>query len=342
MPTWKPLTSEGEQVVTIRGVNERLLDIQRTLASMPASAEERLAQMCARNEPMQQELKETERRMATTEEEMRHFRDPQIKMSEKIEEACSQSLDNIHRETDNRLAGINQYLTTIQGKTDKMEAMLTRNGHRIERQLESPSESHRQRSDSVSTTQRQQFAAQDRVLAVHDIKLTEHSLRLNMMDCKNTDGVLLWKITEIRRRRRDAQSGKIVSIYSQPFYSSSCGYKMCARLYLNGDGMGKGSHISLFFVLMRGEYDSLLSWPFRQKVTLVLVDQEGCRNVTDAFRPDPNSSSFQRPRTEMNVASGCPLFVPLAVLESEGYIKDDAIFVKMIVDTSGLARPDGR
>jgi len=41
---------------------------------------------------------------------------------------------------------------------------------------------------------------------------------------------------------------------------------MCARLYLNGDGMGKGTHVSLFFVIMRGAYDALLKWPFRQKV----------------------------------------------------------------------------
>ena len=46
----------------------------------------------------------------------------------------------------------------------------------------------------------------------------------------------------------------------------SAGYKMCARLYLNGDGMGKGTHVSLFFVVMRGAYDALLKWPFRQKV----------------------------------------------------------------------------
>jgi len=30
--------------------------------------------------------------------------------------------------------------------------------------------------------------------------------------------------------------------------------------------MGKGTHVSLFFVVMRGAYDALLKWPFRQKV----------------------------------------------------------------------------
>ena len=49
---------------------------------------------------------------------------------------------------------------------------------------------------------------------------------------------------------------------------------MCARIYLKGDGMGKGTHRSLFFVIMRGEYDAILPWPFRQKVTFMLLDQD--------------------------------------------------------------------
>ena len=76
-------------------------------------------------------------------------------------------------------------------------------------------------------------------------------------------------------------------------YMTFSGYKMCGRLYLNGDGMGRGTHISLFFVLMKGNCDALLSWPFRRKVTLMLLDQNNQEHVIDAFRPDPNSSSFK-------------------------------------------------
>lgn len=50
------------------------------------------------------------------------------------------------------------------------------------------------------------------------------------------------------------------------FYTARYGFKVCMRLYLNGDGVGKGTHISLFFVIMKGEYDPILSWPFRHKV----------------------------------------------------------------------------
>lgn len=56
------------------------------------------------------------------------------------------------------------------------------------------------------------------------------------------------------------------SLFFPAFYTSKYGYKMCLRIYLNGDGTGRGSHLSLFFVVMRGQSDALLKWPFNQKV----------------------------------------------------------------------------
>ena len=116
---------------------------------------------------------------------------------------------------------------------------------------------------------------------------------------------------------------------------------MCTRIYLNGDGMGKNSHLSLFFVVMRGHYDALLKWPFRQRVTFALLDQSSrAEHVVDAFRPDPSSSSFRRPQDEMNVASGCPMFCDLKRLTQgsslPSYVKDDTIFIKVTVDSTGL------
>ena len=50
---------------------------------------------------------------------------------------------------------------------------------------------------------------------------------------------------------------------------------MCIRAYLNGDGSGYKTHLSLFFVLMKGEYDALLRWSFDYKVSMILVGKEG-------------------------------------------------------------------
>ncbi len=73
----------------------------------------------------------------------------------------------------------------------------------------------------------------------------------------------------------------------------------------------------------------------------MLIDQsfsESKENIYDAFRPDPNSSSFRRPVSDMNIASGLPLFCPLGKLMSSDheYIKDNTLFIKIIVDTKDL------
>ena len=177
----------------------------------------------------------------------------------------------------------------------------------------------------------------ERQLAIVDVRLAEADLRMLSMESTNYNGVLVWKISDYRRRKQEAVSGRTLSLYSQPFFSSRYGYRMCARAYPNGDGQGRGTHLSLFFVVMRGEYDNLLQWPFQQKVTLTLMDQlTGRRNLSDSFRPDPNSSSFMKPTSEMNVASGCPLFVGHSQLETSQYLKDDCIFIKIAIDTSDL------
>jgi TNF receptor-associated factor 3 len=105
--------------------------------------------------------------------------------------------------------------------------------------------------------------------------------------------------------------------------------------------MGKGSHMSLFFVVMRGEYDNLLPWPFQQKVTMTLLDQEnGQCNITSEFRLDPNSNCFTRPTTDMNItAFGNYLFVSQTVLETSKYMKDDTIMIKFQVDLARLVHP---
>ena len=177
-------------------------------------------------------------------------------------------------------------------------------------------------------------------MVVHAVRLGDYDLRLQIAETTNYEGVLIWKIKNCAQRVRDAESGKTLSLYSQPFHSHRYGYKMCARIYLDGDGLGKNTHVSLFFVVMRGDYDALLPWPFGQKVTLILMDQNtGRRPLSDTFRPDPKSSSFRRPTSQMNIASGCPIFVNKNVLKDNAYVKDDVIFVKVIVDTSDLRGP---
>nr|XP_040053145.1 TNF receptor-associated factor 2 [Gasterosteus aculeatus aculeatus]XP_040053146.1 TNF receptor-associated factor 2 [Gasterosteus aculeatus aculeatus]XP_040053148.1 TNF receptor-associated factor 2 [Gasterosteus aculeatus aculeatus] len=177
----------------------------------------------------------------------------------------------------------------------------------------------------------------ERTVSMKDLQLSATDQLLKELQFCTYDGIFVWKISDFSRRRQDAVAGRTPAMFSPAFYSSKYGYKMCLRLYLNGDGTGRGTHLSLFFVVMRGKCDALLKWPFSQKVTLMLLDQNNREHIIDAFRPDVTSTSFQRPISEMNIASGCPLFCPLAKLAGKSpYLRDDTIFIKAIVDLTGL------
>ncbi|XP_009475388.1 PREDICTED: TNF receptor-associated factor 1 [Nipponia nippon] len=175
-----------------------------------------------------------------------------------------------------------------------------------------------------------------RCLTQKDAGLSSLHKSLLFSEQASYDGVFLWKITDVGRKLQDSVTGRTVSLYSPAFYTAKYGYKVCLRVYLNGDGTGKGTHMSLFFVVMRGDYDALLPWPFRHKVTFMLLDQNNREHIIDAFRPDLTSASFQRPVNDMNVASGCPMFLPLSKLQSPkyAYVKEDTLFLKCIIETN--------
>ncbi|XP_031306820.1 TNF receptor-associated factor 2 isoform X2 [Camelus dromedarius] len=177
----------------------------------------------------------------------------------------------------------------------------------------------------------------ERSIGLKDLAMADLEQKVHEMEASTFDGVFIWKISDFARKRQEAVAGRTPAIFSPAFYTSRYGYKMCLRAYLNGDGTGRGTHLSLFFVLMKGPNDALLRWPFNQKVTLMLLDQNNREHVIDAFRPDVTSSSFQRPVSDMNIASGCPLFCPVSKMEAKSsYVRDDAIFIKAIVDLTGL------
>lgn len=149
-----------------------------------------------------------------------------------------------------------------------------------------------------------------------------------------TDGSLTWRIENVSEKLADAQSERQTSIFSPIFYSSSNGYRMRARLFPFGDGNARRTHISIFFMLMKGEYDSILKWPFHYKVTFCLLDQTGQNHhVIDSFYPDVKSNSFQRPRDNANIASGIPKFCPLPMLlqDDNAFVRDNTMFIRIVI-----------
>lgn len=185
----------------------------------------------------------------------------------------------------------------------------------------------------MQTIQKNQDKLQKEIEEMHEL--------IEKQEYVSKDGTLTWKIDRFADRMAEAQSERQSSIYSPIFYSSANGYKMRARVFLFGDGSARRTHMSIFFFLMKGEYDSILKWPFSHRITFCLLDQSGANShVIDSFQPDVKSNSFKRPTTDSNIASGIPKFFPLTTLQQDNnpYVREDTMYLKVIVELTEIPR----
>nr|XP_006820836.1 PREDICTED: TNF receptor-associated factor 2-like [Saccoglossus kowalevskii] len=308
------------------------------LGNAMASLEERnvqTRQLCTSVEHSTADIQTIETRLHKVEADLQRHIDAEKKnhTDVNIDTDQAEKINNEVRQLNHKLVVIDRKVSTSQ----EIVAMLNENVDSNSETTKKLQENGEQLNEMIQLLERQ-CKAQDRSISLKDVALAEQDLRIHSLEMTSYNGILLWKISDFARKRRDAISGRALSIYSPYFFTDRHGYKLCARIYLNGDGMGKGNHVSLFFVVMKGEYDAILKWPFRQKVTLMWLDQSNREHVIDAFRPDPSSTSFKRPKEHMNIASGCPLFMPLNTIDTPGrqYVKDDVAFIKIIVDTTDM------
>lgn len=114
-------------------------------------------------------------------------------------------------------------------------------------------------------------------------------------------------------------------------------------MFLNGDGHGQGTHMSLSYHVLKGLHDSLLKWPFLRKVSFELIGQNRDgehEDVVHSIIPNPASLSFGRPVNDMNddVDSICPQFMTLSQLDNPvaGYVKDDTALVRITVSPEDI------
>ena len=158
---------------------------------------------------------------------------------------------------------------------------------------------------------------------------------LELSRVKHTN-VFLWRIdgfTEILKKARNEGKEKI---YSDPFYTKTetdgFGYKLKVLIYPNGCGDGKNTHLSVLIIIMKGEYDAILRWPFNKKVMFTLIDQQDepdkRENITAEFI-GLNIPNFTRPTTEENIGMGFHCFISHEELKSHHYIVDDSLFLQV-------------
>lgn len=185
----------------------------------------------------------------------------------------------------------------------------------------------------------------------------------------NYTGTLIWKITDYAAKMSEAKAKEGMELVSPPFYTSQYGYKLQVRIveyitssnfyvqlssavekpllvlqasiFLNGNGTGEGSHISIYIKILPGEYDALLRWPFSHSVSFTMFDQtvvaEKACNIVESFIPDPTWKNFQRPSREPDsLGFGFPRFVSHEMVKKRHFVKDDTMFIRVKVDPSKI------
>ena len=141
------------------------------------------------------------------------------------------------------------------------------------------------------------------------------------------------KIENINRQLEEAKtSGQ--SICSDPHLI--CGFKMRSKVFLNGNGIGKGTHMSVFLQLMKGKFDDCMGWPFDKLATFVLIhqdDKKKCyrRSFNDTQKQKDTWTSFQKPVTDVNTAVGLQDYITLEKLRADGFIKNDILYIRTFI-----------
>ena len=120
--------------------------------------------------------------------------------------------------------------------------------------------------------------------------------------------------------------------YSPHFYTHRNGYKMCLRVDANGDGFVRGTHLSIFVLLMQGEFDDQLEWPFQGDISIKLVNQKKDRDhVIKTIYSRNARERCERVMTEAYTGNswGICRFLPHAQLEPK-YLKNNCIKLHVI------------
>ena len=145
-----------------------------------------------------------------------------------------------------------------------------------------------------------------------------------------------WRIASYGEALRKAKAGEEIRLESSTF--DSCGYKFKLLLYPNGHAEGNNTHLSIFLVIMKGEYDAMLTWPFHKKVTTTLIEQQekakDREKIAMSFITTDFSESYWRPVDGESIGVGYRRFVSHEKLQERRYIVHDTIFIQIRITSS--------
>lgn len=123
---------------------------------------------------------------------------------------------------------------------------------------------------------------------------------------------------------------------SNAFYTGCYGYKLKVRLSLDY----RLGPLSIVVVLMEGEYDGILPWPFSKKIAFTLIDQnedlKERKNITKYLSPNGHVQGtifFGRPGIQYSeLRSQISPFTSYGELQTRHYFANETLFIQVDVE----------
>ena len=263
-------------------------------------------------------------RQAISEQERKRS-ERETKMEKLVDEKKSEQTEKMRAIENNLQASLAAQQTTILTKYGDENTQL--------RQAISEQERKQQENEATVMALKDDFshkiATSEKTIRDQEATLTLHQQTLERITCT---GKLPFNVTmtEFKSKKKND-----VVWYSPPFYTHTHGYRMFITVDANGNGDGKGTHLSVFACLMQGPCDDDLLWPFQGTITIQLLNQledgnHHTRTINFTGTADPTVINSATSGERAGTGFGIDTFLPHTQLnlDSKGncqYLKDDQL-----------------
>ncbi|XP_070531911.1 TNF receptor-associated factor 2-like [Ptychodera flava] len=176
-------------------------------------------------EILQARVKDLENDLKKVNERATHS--PALEDSESVQRQLEKT-KNIAVEIKNKIDVLETRATNSEG----VVAVLSREVERLAAAIRAAMEEDKRFKERLEAMMNK-LKAQDKVMALKDVTLAEHDLRIQSLEMASYDGVLTWKITDFARKRRDAISGRIRYRYTHRTSSQVDLGTRCAPGYIS-------------------------------------------------------------------------------------------------------------
>ncbi|CAF1521369.1 unnamed protein product [Adineta ricciae] len=128
-----------------------------------------------------------------------------------------------------------------------------------------------------------------------------------------------------------------IPVNSGPIQTSNFGYRFAMIVTSGIHEHSKTPSMHVSWVICRGEFDPVLTWPFPYPIKISLMDLSGeQKHISHLINPDsnPQSSIFQSPKNTTNLPYEIPQFCTMdkLVRDNSKFVRDGNIFIELQVD----------